>query len=383
MFKEFSTFTMNILIIGNISSIHDEKWITFLGKNSKHSFYITQEDQNIPLSSNQVLHYQSCGIEILPNLPSFSLIQFWQSIKGWMQVYRYVKKYKIDCVHVIFPTPHIFWVNFLQIPLIVSTRGSDVLVVVKNLIQQSSIKNKILLFLFDKNLKKSNFITCTSELQKKFLEENFTYTRNKISLVRTGIDVDFVDSIVAPSKNENEIRIFSPRFFVPIYNLETIIEAIEKLPTAFQSKVHVQFVEGKNVDLNYKNKILQQLSRVQFKYSVAKYFDKTELIEEYKQSDLVVMVPHSDGTPNSALETMLCKKPLIMSDLNYQSPLFNETCLLVNPTNVYELTKSIELAIVDYPKNLLDRGREMTVLYGNQKVEMQKIIDLYNTLSTK
>jgi trehalose-6-phosphate synthase len=119
---------------------------------------------------------------------------------------------------------------------------------------------------------------------------------------------------------------------------------------------------------------------VQFKYSVVKYFDKTELIEEYKQSDLVVMVPHSDGTPNSALETMLCKKPLIMSDLNYQSPLFNETCLLVNPTSVSELTKAIELALVDYPTNLLDRGREMTVLYGNQKVEMQKIIDLYNTL---
>lgn len=383
LFKEFSTFTMNILIIGNISSIHDEKWITFLSKNSKHSFYITHEEQNIPLSTNQVLHYQSCGVKILPNLPSFSLIQFWQSIKGWKQVYRYVKMYRIDCVHVIFPTPHIFWVNFLKTPLIVSTRGSDILVVVKDLIQQSSFKNKILLFLFDKNLKKSNYITCTSELQKKFLEENFTYTRNKISLVRTGIDVDFVDSILAPTKNENEIRIFSPRFFVPIYNLETIIEAIEKLPITIQSKIHLQLVEGKNIDLNYKNKILQQLSSVQFKYSVAKYFGKTELIEEYKQSDLVVMVPHSDGTPNSALETMLCKKPLIMSDLNYQSPLFNETCLLVNPTSVSELTKAIELALMNYPTNLLDRGREMTILYGNQKVEMRKIIDLYDALSSK
>jgi glycosyltransferase involved in cell wall biosynthesis len=374
---------MNILVIGNISSIHDEKWITFLSKNCNHSFYITQEDQNISLNENQIKNYQNCGVKILPNLPAFSLIQFWKSIKGWIQVYRNVKKYNIDCVHVIFPTPNIFWVNFLKKPLIVSTRGSDVLVVVKNLIQNSTFKNKILLFLFDKNLKKSNFITCTSELQIKFLEENFNYTRDKLTVVRTGVDVDFVDNVKVTTKSKDQIRIFSPRFFVPIYNIETIIEAIDNLPVSIKSMVHLQLVEGKNLDVNYKNKILQQLSSVQFKYSIVQYFDKTKLIEEYKQSDLVVMVPHSDGTPNSALETMLCKKPLIMSDLNYQSPLFSKTCLLVNPSNVIELTKAIELSLVDYPTNLLDRGREMTVLYGNQKVEMQKIIDLYNTLSTK
>jgi glycosyltransferase involved in cell wall biosynthesis len=374
---------MNILVIGNISSIHDEKWITFLAKNSEHNFFITQEKLNTPLNTSQIKNYQSFGVNILPNLPSFSILKFWKSLIGWVKIKQWVKKYKIDCVHVIFPTPHIFWVQFLNLPLLVSTRGSDVLVVAKDLILNKSFKNKLLLFLFNYNLKKSKFITCTSELQQKFLEENFKYTQHKITIVRTGIDVDFVDTVITPQIIKNEIRIFSPRFFVPIYNLETIISAINILPERFLNKIHLQLVEGKNIDEKYKLKILKLLQNVQFKFSIAKYFDKKELIEEYKKSDLVIMVPHSDGTPNSALETMLCKKPLIMSDLNYQSPLFNHTCLFANPSKIQDLTKTIEFAIENYPADLLEKAREMTVLYGNQKTEMNKIIEIYKKLDLK
>ncbi|MEY5040841.1 MAG: hypothetical protein RLZZ414_372 [Bacteroidota bacterium] len=371
---------MNILIIGNISSIHDEKWITFLAKNSEHKFFITQEKLNTPLKSSQIKNYQNLGVNILPNLPSFSILKFWESIIGWIKIKQWVKKYKIDSIHIIFPTPHIFWVQFLNLPLLVSTRGSDVLVVAKDLIQNKSLKNKLLLFLFNYNLKKSKFITCTSELQQKFLEENFKYTIHKITIVRTGIDIDFVDSIITPQITKNKIRIFSPRFFVPIYNLETIITAIDNLPEKFLNKIHLQLVEGKNIDEKYKIKILKLLQNVRFKYSIAKYFDKKELIEEYKTSDLVIMVPHSDGTPNSALETMLCKKPLIMSDLNYQSPLFNQTCLFANPSKTEDLTNTIEFALEKYPADLLEKAREMTVLYGNQKTEMNKIIEIYKQL---
>lgn len=374
---------MNILVVGNISSIHDEKWITFLSKNCANNFYIVQEEQNLPLTNEQKKNYEECGVKILPNLPSFSLFQFWKSIKGWLQIKKWVIKYKIKCIHVIFPTPHIFWVNFCKIPLIVSTRGSDVLVVTKELIEKPSIKNKILLNLFNRNLKKSNFITSTSELQKVFLEQNFDFTQNKVSIVRTGIDIDFIDHIDFEKKNNNEIRIFSPRFFSPIYNILYLIEAIQNLPISTKNKIHLQLVEGKNYSIDYRDKIIEKLKHVDFKYSIQAYFNKKELIQEYKKSDLVIMIPHSDGTPNSALETMICKVPLIISDLDYQSPLFSETCLLVNPKDIHQITLTIIKALEDYPSILLENGRLMTELHGDQKKEMMKIIELYNLIEHK
>jgi trehalose-6-phosphate synthase len=89
------------------------------------------------------------------------------------------------------------------------------------------------------------------------------------------------------------------------------------------------------------------------------------------------MIPHSDGTPNSALETMICKKPLIMSKLNYQSPLFDNTCLFANPNDIQEISEKIETSINNYPTHLLQKASDSVLKYGNQKIEMEKILKIY------
>jgi len=330
---------MNILVIGNTSSIHDLKWITYLSKNSEHQFFFTQENQNLPPSKDQIDQYQKAGVKLVPNLPSFSLIKFWITIIGWFKINRLIKQNKIDLIHVIFPTPHIYWSTFSSKTKIVTTRGSDVLIVIRGLIENPSLKNKTLLWLMEFNLKKTNHITCTSELQENYLIQHFPFLKGKTSIVRTGINIDFINSIKSPDQKTNEIKIFSPRFFLPIYNIKNIILAINKLPNELQSKIHLQLVKGTKVDAEYEKTILALLDKVKFKYSIADYYNQEELIRTYKKSDLIIMIPKSDGTPNSALETMICKKPLIISDLNYQSPLFEKTSLAANPLNVDDVKK--------------------------------------------
>jgi len=93
------------------------------------------------------------------------------------------------------------------------------------------------------------------------------------------------------------------------------------------------------------------------------------------------MTPLSDGTPNSALEAMACKKPLIVSDLQYDNALFNNTCLKADPKNIDDIMIKIKTAIENYPKSLIGNAFEAVTKHGDQKVEMKKIINLYENVS--
>lgn len=373
---------MNILVICTPASIHDYKWLSYLAKNSTHNFFVTQEKANKHPSNDQVQQYQKHHIQLLPSLPNFSLIKFWQSIAAWIRIAKYIKQYHIHCIHVIFPTPHLFFALFTQKPLIVSTRGSDVLVVTKDLIENGGVKNKILHSFMRYLLKKTHYITCTSELQKKYLVQHFTSIKNPIQIVRTGIDIPFIQNIPELTPPLDQINIFCPRFFTPIYNILNLIHAIKLLPQSLQQNMTLQLVKGTAPNDNYTKEILYELDKVNFKYTIHTYFNPTELIQHYQKSHLVVMIPLSDGTPNSALESMLCKRPLIMSDLNYQSPLFENTCLLVDPENIPEIALKIESALQHYPQSLLNKAYQAVLTHGNQATEMRKILSLYKKLNT-
>ena len=89
------------------------------------------------------------------------------------------------------------------------------------------------------------------------------------------------------------------------------------------------------------------------------------------------MVPKSDGTPNTALEAMSCRTPLIMGDLKYDKKLFGGTFLKVNLTDVNDLTNKIILAIESPSKEMIERGYENVERYGNRVIEMEKLRNLY------
>ena len=71
------------------------------------------------------------------------------------------------------------------------------------------------------------------------------------------------------------------------------------------------------------------------------------MLNEYKETDIAIMIPNSDGTPVSGIETMLSMTPLIIGNIDYDEDIFNDkTVWKVNhytPKDIYnKIDKTIK-----------------------------------------
>ena len=101
----------------------------------------------------------------------------------------------------------------------------------------------------------------------------------------------------------------------------------------------------------------------------------------FQNASLTIMTPISDGTPNSALEAMASKSPLIISDVPHlDKNLFSNTCIKFKGNNPKLLAKLIETNISNYPSILLENALLNVEKYGNRNIEMNKLEYLYETI---
>jgi len=107
------------------------------------------------------------------------------------------------------------------------------------------------------------------------------------------------------------------------------------------------------------------------------FLELQAMFQALKATDLVIMTPTSDGTPNSALECMAAGTPLIISDLPYDPELFEGTCLKVtNRTTTFlaDLVRSVMQGI--NPDDMLEKASEQVAFFGNHALEMHKLEEL-------
>ena len=73
--------------------------------------------------------------------------------------------------------------------------------------------------------------------------------------------------------------------------------------------------------------------------------------QSYNASDIVISMPNSDSSPKSVYEAMFCKKPVIVSDLEWSNEFFEreKNILKVNSISPDEVTNKI-LEIISNPK---------------------------------
>jgi glycosyltransferase involved in cell wall biosynthesis len=132
---------------------------------------------------------------------------------------------------------------------------------------------------------------------------------------------------------ENQRVIFSPRLANPFYHLDRIIEALpavrEKVPEA------MLFVAEYSPDRPYVAR-LRQLAVDLGLADCVRFIGAipySEMPLWYNLADAVVMVPRSDGLPNSLLETMACGAVPVLNRLPQYAELIShgENGLLVDP----------------------------------------------------
>lgn len=94
----------------------------------------------------------------------------------------------------------------------------------------------------------------------------------------------------------------------------------------------------------------------------------------------MIHTPISDGTPNSALEAMAAKSPLILPEIGYDKDLFENACFYISENSPQLLADLIIKAISKYPQELLANAFENVNKYGKREVEMMKLHSFYKSL---
>lgn len=375
-----------LLYIANGNSIHDIKWISFFSDRTDEYTCFLMCDTLCELTDQTKSNLAKLNIQLVPQIEPLSIkspLRSWKSIRQFKKT---IGKIQPDIIHVLFATPNALWLNFSKTPSIVTTRGSDILRVIPELLTQSGIKKlyfKYLFYRFKKAFEDANYCTGTSQAQLDSMYNYFSIADAK--LIRTGVDTEKImnssyDDIL-PRELYGVKYIISPRFMSPIYRIDLQLETIEKLSDAILGDYTFAFVRGLQFDQDYYSEQLKTMNHLKrergLKFIVFDYLTQDQIVAVIKHASLCIMTPESDGTPNSALEAMAAKCPLILPNLPYDNDLFENSCIQLKSCDTQELKETIEFALTTYNPALISKGFETVLKLGNRTNEMKKIAFMY------
>jgi glycosyltransferase involved in cell wall biosynthesis len=378
-----------ILYIANGNSIHDVKWMSFFSTQQEQYSCFLLCDTLCLLNEETKSTLAELKIHLVEQITPLSIkhpIQSWQAIRQFKKIVRDIQP---DVIHVLFATPNALWLNFTKKPSIITTRGSDILRVIPELKAQKGIKKlyfKYLFVRFKKAFKQAHYCTGTSQPQVQSMKNIFSLPEPK--LIRTGVEVkkiigsDF--KLFLPKQLHGIKYVVSPRFMSPIYRIDMQLDAIEKLSDQTIKDFIFVFIRGIQFDHEYYATQLKRLEGLKkekgIKSIVLDYLSQDEIVAVLKHAHLCVMTPQSDGTPNSALEAMAARCPLILPNLPYDEDLFRGTCIMLNENTAESLAIAIETAIHNYPESLLKHASKQVLANGDRTNEMQKLTELYDSI---
>ena len=95
----------------------------------------------------------------------------------------------------------------------------------------------------------------------------------------------------------------------------------------------------------------------------------------YNASDIVISIPSSDSSPKSVYEAMFCKKPIIISNLEWSYEILPEDNVVVRvePKNSGSLFRAVEKLInnIDYRMEIAKNAKELAHKYFNYEKNME------------
>ncbi|MBL7889952.1 MAG: glycosyltransferase family 4 protein [Bacteroidia bacterium] len=382
---------MKIAFFADINDNHNQKWFKILAK--KHELFVFTEKNNQLKNKNTLL-------ESSENIKIFPILEDRYSIKNLFfkhplinEINHLLLANSIDIVHSIYAIPYSFWAFDTCINKhIITTYGSDMLVDYNQTLKKPlSLKNIISFYLLKKRLEKifnnAAFITSTSSEQQKVIK-TFVKDDKKLSIIRTGVDCNFfIENIEKYSNKNSHLTILSNRAMRPLYNIDLIVDAFKLLIDRNPKMLSTQLVLlNYYTDEEYYRSILNKIKQynLQKNITILSELEFADLIEQYACADLVIMIPSSDGTPVSGVETLLSKKPLILGDLNYDIDLFNEdTTWRISSfsiESVYDTIQEVLSTSKDVIESKTEKGRTLALNNADVHTEIKKIEHLYHQI---
>lgn len=345
---------MKILYLASSADFHVDLWVKYFKENNKvflfsdsQNYLQDQRFQNVKLIKSVGLFGQFLNKLNSKNKKLYQLNKL-LSVKIFSsQIDEVVKKYKINIIHA-----HSLYFGYLNyfiksnIPRIFTPMGSDVIIHAQG--------NVIYKHMARKAFAGSEIVTNDSSiLQKKGFLVGASRKENYV--IQNGVD----SNIFYPKKNNlkrkynlgnNDILLFSPRALEPLYNIDIVIKAIKNLTSKnFSIKCIFTYAFG-NEYFDKLKKISKELN-LENNLIWLGFKNYNEMAKLYNASDIVISIPNSDSSPKSVYEAMFCKKPVIVSDLEWSNEFFEreKNIFKVNSISPDELTNKI-LEIISNPK---------------------------------
>lgn len=372
---------MRILYLADPYSTHDQKWMRYFITRKGYDTYLLPRLHHIRAGLESPL--ERTDIKFLEPIPDFSISNVFKTIATAIRIKKVIIDHRIDLFHIYYAEPNALWSVFqayFGIPVVITTRGTDVLKTIPEAFNRRDILNRMVTFLYRRAFLRTTWVTSTSHGQIAAIKGMGLRTEG-YSIIRTGVDLSSIQADTAAHfpMNDDIPYVFFPRLITPIYNHEFALEAIAKLSLDFKQSFKMVFIGKDAGNQNYQKgleKKMKELVDVRFEFLPKQ--QSQSMYELYKRATLVVMTPISDGTPVSMMEASLSGCQTILGPLAYDPDILNPNIVQLSEWDTDELARLIE-AKLDSPKTFTALSQEITERYSRES-NMERVASLYQQL---
>lgn len=320
---------MKIAIIGNPLCIHFRKRLqAFISE--KHDITLITEDDKV----SEYAHVQTFSLKSVHGL--------FKKIRKWSRYFFFLKKSSFDVIYIFSGTHYLCWITqiFSTSPIMIATIGSDILDT-----KHLSWLEKKLSFGF---LKIAARVTVLSSYMSQILSAQ-GIPQDILYLDYFRIDASWFHP-VDNQRLQKELQlekaypiILSCRVLKPLYRIEVLLESLAVLKKTYPSIKLLQSCYL--IDQTYEKKIKDLVRQYGLEKDVC--FLSATLSEKdfqriYTLSDVVVMVPSTDGMPSSLIEAWACKKPVVTSNIPHYDPTWHGKLLIKSDVDPLSLSQTIQ-----------------------------------------
>ena len=374
---------MKVLYIGPGNDIHLARWINRCTLNGVDTYFYN----SVPNLETQRINAKHLNKTKPPigasRFNQFSLIRL---LKSYVQIRKIIHDVKPDVIHLqwFLDLPQ-FASTFLKNVKIVSTPfGSDILKFANNNKSQR-IKYLIAKVINKRIVSKSKMFCCDAQHMANELV-NLGAESKTIKIIYFGTDVEifspkarqnsFFEKFGVPKDN---LVVLSNRGLAPVYDIETLIESVSD----FQQKISVAIVGGGPSENYLKTKAAESEARNNI-YFLGRLNDQ-DFVCATASCDIYVSTSTSDGgLAASVAEAMACQIPVVITDFGDNAKwLQNETAGKVFPIGNSKKLSEIINSLASNPSvrtQMGKTGRKIICADNNSKLEMNKILEMYESI---
>lgn len=217
-------------------------------------------------------------------------------------------------------------------------------------------------------LKRLNHITCISEATKRDLLTFFPWAEKKITVINNPVDDSFT---FIPKEFNTECPRILHIGTKPNKNLSRVIEALAGI------KCHLRII-GKLPDVEK-----ELLQRYKIDYSNAFGISDAQIVEEYKQADIISFPSTFEGFGMPIIEGQTTGRIVVTSDREPMRSIAGSGAILVDPEDVQSIKEGFTSSISKEGMSvLLSHGKTNALKYSPNEI-LNKYLLQYNKLVSR